>query len=72
VVTLLAGKCPTVAFTVNGYAIVTTGSTDFKRGNCGQLQNSRGVTVNGLRLPSGVVQATDVELWKGNDATVPE
>jgi len=65
-VTGLSGRCPTLAFFVNGTAIVTTPATDYKRGNCDKMQNSRGVSVNGVRF-GGAVTATTIELSKEND-----
>jgi len=66
-VTGLSGRCPTLAFFVNGTAIITTPATDFKKGNCDKMQNSRGVSVNGVRVTSGAVVATNIELSKEND-----
>jgi Domain of unknown function (DUF5666) len=68
----LSGQCPALSFTVGGVAIVTNGSTDFKKGNCKQVEKSRGVDVTGNRLSSGAVLATEVEISRGNDATSPE
>jgi len=52
--------------------IVTNGSTDFKKGNCRQVEHSRSVEVTGTRQSSGIVLATEVQISKGNDATSPE
>jgi hypothetical protein len=68
----LSGQCPALSFTVSGVAIVTNGSTDFKKGNCRQVEHSRSVEVTGIRLSSGFVLATEVQISRGNDATSPE
>jgi hypothetical protein len=68
----LSGQCPALSFTVGGVAIVTNGSTDFKKGNCRQVEHSRSVDVTGIRLSSGIVLATEVQISRGNDATSPE
>ena len=68
----LSGQCPALSFTVSGVAIVTDGSTDFKKGNCRQVEHSRSVEVTGTRQSSGVVLATEVQISRGNDATSPE
>jgi len=63
----LSGRCPVLSFTVDGESIVTNASTDFKKGNCGQVENSRKVDVKGTRLASGVVLAIEVEISRGNN-----
>jgi len=61
----LSGECPALAFTVNGVAIVTNSSTDFKKGNCKHVDESRDVSVTGTRM-GGVVLASEVEIQKGH------
>jgi hypothetical protein len=70
----VSGQCPALSFSVGGVAVVTNGSTDFKKGNCKSLEkeNVRGVDVTGNRLSSGAVLATEVEISKGHDASLPE
>jgi hypothetical protein len=68
----LSGQCPALSFTVSGVPIVTNGSTDFKKGNCRQVEHSRSVEVTGTRQSSGIVLATEVQISRGNDATSPE
>jgi hypothetical protein len=63
----LSGQCPSLTFTVDGVSIVTNASTDFKKGNCGQVETSRKVQVEGNRLSSGAVLATEVEISRGNN-----
>jgi Domain of unknown function (DUF5666)/Putative binding domain, N-terminal/Viral BACON domain len=63
----LSGQCPALAFTVNGVSIITNGSTDFKKGKCKQVDESRGVSVTGTRMAGGVVLASEVEIQKGHD-----
>jgi hypothetical protein len=66
-VTGLSGQCPALAFTVSGVAVITDASTDFKKGDCRRVDESRGVSVTGTRLTRGVVLASVVELQKGHD-----
>jgi hypothetical protein len=47
--------------------VITNASTDFKKGNCRRVDESRGVSVTGTRLASGVVLASEVEIQKGHD-----
>jgi len=68
----LSRQCPALSFTVSGVAIITSGSTDFKKGNCRQVEHSRSVEVTGTRQSSGVVLATEVQVSRGNDATSQE
>jgi len=68
----VSGQCPALSFTVSGVPIVTNGSTDFKKGNCRQVEHSRSVEVTGTRQTSGIVLATEVQISRGNDATSPE
>jgi Domain of unknown function (DUF5666)/Viral BACON domain len=68
----VSGQCPALSFTVRGVAIVTNGSTDFKKGSCKHVEHSRSVEVTGTRQTSGIVLATEVEISRGNDATSPE
>jgi hypothetical protein len=66
-VTGLSGQCPALSFTVNGMPIITDGSTDFRRGKCKHVEESRGVSVTGTQLGSGIVLASTVEIARGND-----
>ena len=68
----LSGQCPALSFTVSGVAIITSGSTDFKKGNCSQVEHSRSVEVKGTRQSSGVVLAIEVQISRGSDATSQE
>ena len=68
----LSGQCPALSFTVRGVAIVTNGSTDFKKGTCRQVEHSRSVDVTGTRQSSGAVLATEVQISREHDATSPE
>jgi hypothetical protein len=71
-VSRLSGQCPALSFTVRGVAIVTNGSTDFKKGSCRQVEHSRSVDVTGTRQASGAVLATEVQISREHDATSPE
>jgi hypothetical protein len=44
--------------------VAADGSTDFSKGNCGDLQNGRLVTVTGTIQTSGIVVATVIALKK--------
>lgn len=56
----LKGTCPSLTFGVNGFSIVTNGSTVFD-GGCTTLKNGDKVTVNGLKQADGSVLATRVK-----------
>jgi hypothetical protein len=58
----LSGRCPNLTFTIDGQTIKTDGSTDFDKGSCHQVENSRRVEVEGIRLPGGVILAIEVEI----------
>ena len=55
-----SGVCPTLAFSVSGYAITTTGATTFVP-SCGALNNGTQVEVKGIVQLDGSVVATRVE-----------
>jgi hypothetical protein len=63
----LSGRCPNLTFAVDGQTIKTDGSTDFDKGNCNHVENSRKVEVEGIRQPGGVILATEVEISRGGD-----
>jgi hypothetical protein len=63
-VSALSGSCPAVTFSVDGMGVAADGSTDFSKGNCGDLQNGRLVTVTGTIQTSGIVVATVIALKK--------
>jgi hypothetical protein len=60
----LSGRCPSTTFTVDGQSIVTDGSTDFKKSECGDLRNGRGVSGKGTTQPDGSVKATQIQVDK--------
>jgi hypothetical protein len=67
VVSLLAGRCPNLQFTVAGTAVVTNASTEFKKkGSCGDLSNRNGVTVDGVR-DGAVVLAQTIQMDRKKD-----
>jgi hypothetical protein len=53
-------------------SIVTNDATDFRRGNCRDVENSRTVDIAGIRLSSGVVLATRIDISRGGDASPQE
>jgi hypothetical protein len=63
---LVVGGCPNIAFLVDGTQVAADGSTDYKKGNCGDVTNGRGVKVDGV-LSGVVVRATKIELQKDKD-----
>ena len=60
------GGCPNVSFFVNGTRVNADGSTDYKKGNCGDIENGRGVKVDGVQS-GDAVRATKIELDKDKD-----
>lgn len=57
----LTGDCPVLHFTVNGTAVSTDSSTDFKKGNCRSLKSGTSVSVDGVS-DGNVVNAKTVEI----------
>jgi hypothetical protein len=57
----LKGACPALTFGINGYSIVTSGSTAFQGGTCSALKNGSKVTVDGTKNADGSVAATSVK-----------
>jgi hypothetical protein len=55
------GACPALTFTVEGRTVSTSGSTNFKGGNCAKLQEGDTVIVRGLLTLEGPVNATEIE-----------
>jgi hypothetical protein len=53
----LQGSCPSLTFTLQGRTVRTNGATDFKKGNCGKLDNGDSVEVDGLVQADGSVVA---------------
>jgi Domain of unknown function (DUF5666) len=50
-----------VAFSVDGQAVATSASTDYRGMDCEDLKNGRRVKVRGVRLVTGVVLARRVD-----------
>ena len=55
----LSGSCPVVTFKINGYSIVTTGTTTFEAA-CATLRSGSRVKVNGQVQADGSVRATRI------------
>ena len=51
------GSCPDVTFGLNGVTVVADASTQYRQGNCAQVQNERRVIVVGPLQPDGSVRA---------------
>jgi hypothetical protein len=54
------GSCPSLTFTVNGYSVITNGSTLFDGFACGDVRDGRAVLVNGTKQANGSVLATRI------------
>jgi len=63
---LVTGGCPNISFFVDGARVAADGSTDYKKGKCGDVENGRQVKVNGVKS-GDVVRATKIELEKDDD-----
>jgi len=55
----LKGSCPTVNFSVNGFAVATTASTTFTPA-CADLKSGNKVKVRGITQADGSVRASTV------------
>jgi len=60
----LSGKCPDLTFKARGYTVVTDKSTDFKKSDCGDVRDGRGVSGHGVTQSNGTVRATKIEVDK--------
>jgi hypothetical protein len=57
----LSGSCPGVTFVLDGRTVVSSGSTNFKGGNCPKLKNGQAVIVRGMLTSEGIVDAIEIE-----------
>lgn len=57
----LTGTCPAITFSVNGFKVLTSASTEFKDVSCSALKSGDRVDVKGTRQADGSVLATRVE-----------
>jgi hypothetical protein len=57
----LSGSCPGVTFVLDGRTVMSSGSTNFKGGNCPKLKNGEAVIVRGMLTSEGTVDATEIE-----------
>jgi Domain of unknown function (DUF5666) len=64
-VSSVAGGCPNISFVVDGERVAADGSTEYRKGKCGDVDNGREVKVEGLK--TDVVHATKIELEKDDD-----
>jgi hypothetical protein len=60
----VAGRCPDLAFWTDGHWVITSATTEFKKGKCGDLSSGDPVKVLGRLRPNGVVDADQIELKK--------
>ena len=65
-VSSLTGSCPALTFTLSGKTVVTTSSTTFSPGACGDVKNSVTVTVVGTAGTDGRVTAKSVSVPKSD------
>jgi hypothetical protein len=59
-VEVVTGVCPTIIFTVAGRTIITSPSTEYRRGNCGHVQPGAQVFVVGQA--TGAIVATRIDI----------
>lgn len=64
VVSGVSGVCPNLRFTVRGVTVATSGSTEFRNGQCSEIRDGREVEAEGRRQGDGVIAAQRVELKK--------
>ena len=60
----VAGRCPSVTFDVGGTAVAADASTDFKKGDCSDLESGQDVSGEGVTQPNGTIQATRIQFKK--------
>ena len=60
----LSGTCPNLRFTVRGSTVITSSSTEIRRGPCSDIAPGREVEVEGTRMGDGTIAAQKVELKK--------
>jgi outer membrane biosynthesis protein TonB len=63
----LAGRCPSVTFSVGGRSITADDATDFKNSDCSDLRNGRSVSGAGVTQPNGTIKATNIQVKKNDD-----
>jgi len=63
-VAVLLGHCPDIAFWTDGHWVAASASTNYKKGQCGDVSTGDSVKVNGRLRPNGVVDADHIDLKK--------
>ena len=63
-ISMLSGHCPNLTFVVHSTMVVANSSTEYRKGNCGDLRNRSDVTVTGTVQPNQSLLATRIELKK--------
>jgi hypothetical protein len=63
---MLSGHCPNVTFVVHATKVVAGSSTEYRKGDCGDLRNRADVTVTGTVQPNQSLLATRIELKKSS------
>ena len=59
---LVLGRCPTVAFSLEGRTVYTTADTEYRKGSCEDLRLGTKVRVRGREMSNGTVRAERIEL----------
>jgi hypothetical protein len=66
-VSLLFGRCPELLLRVDNETIATSGSTEFRKGSCGDLSSGDWVKGHGARRAVGTIDAAVIELKKDEE-----
>jgi Domain of unknown function (DUF5666) len=61
-VSSLRGSCPNLTFVVSGTTISADGSTEYRAGNCGKVEEGLRVLVVGYRQSEAHVRAQRIDL----------
>jgi hypothetical protein len=61
----LSGRCPDRAFTIDSTRVLTSGSTEYRRGSCDALAPGGHVELRGVLYTDGMVRADRIELRRG-------
>jgi hypothetical protein len=56
----VAGTCPAISFTLEGRRVVTSGDTEFSKGECRELREGTEVVVDGVLTQDGRVRGDRV------------
>jgi hypothetical protein len=62
----MSGSCPAITFTVAGKSVVTSASTEYRKGNCGHVTPGAEVVVVGQQRDGHPVVASRIDITKRN------